>query len=238
MRVVNFHGESAMAAKKSAGRKSAGKKSASKKSTSGRKSASRSSSSRTPDAIALLRADHKLVQDLFDKFEKARGADRKESLAEQICNELTVHAQIEEEIFYPAAKGAIRQEDLIDEATVEHQSAKDLIAQIKDGSASDELWESKVKVLGEYIKHHVKEEQNEMFPQVKKTKLDLSELGAQMQARKTELKGEGGSSGKSRGGRSSGGGGNKGGAGGGSGEDESEGLVARMARGIGLTGGT
>jgi hemerythrin-like domain-containing protein len=189
------------------------------------------------------------VQDLFDKFEKARGDDRKQALAEQICNELTAHAQIEEEIFYPAAKEAIREEDLVDEATVEHQSAKDLIAQIEGGSPDDELWEAKVKVLGEYIRHHVKEEQNEMFPQVKKTKLDLRELGEQMQARKMELKGEaesgrGASRGSRSGGKSGGrrSGGSKGGGAGGSSEDgekgENEGVVARMARGIGLTGGT
>jgi hemerythrin-like domain-containing protein len=214
-----------MAAKKSASKKSSSKKSSSSK----KKSASRSASSRTPDAIALLRADHKLVKELFDKFEKARGDDRKEAIAEQICKELTVHATIEEEIFYPAARGALRQEDLVDEATVEHQSAKDLIAQIEGGSPDDELWEAKVKVLGEYIDHHVKEEQNEMFPQVKRTKLDLAELGEQLQARKMELKeSEGGSSGRSGGGKSRGG---KSG-----GESEEEGLVARMARGIGLSG--
>ena len=223
-----------MAAKKSASKKSSSKKSSSSK----KKSASRSASSRTPDAIALLRADHKLVKELFDKFEKARGDDRKEAIAEQICKELTVHAKIEEEIFYPAARGALRQEDLVDEATVEHQSAKDLIAQIEGGSPDDELWEAKVKVLGEYIDHHVKEEQNEMFAQIKRTKLDLAELGEQLQARKMELKeSEGGSSGRGRrGGGSSGASRGKSGGGKSGGQTEEEGLVARMARGIGLSG--
>jgi hemerythrin superfamily protein len=164
-----------MAARKSAGRRQATKRKSSRKSAAPR------------DAIALLRADHQLVQELFDKFEKARGEDRKSALAERICSELTVHAQIEEEIFYPAARDAIRDEDLIHEATVEHQSAKDLIAQIEASGPSDELFDAKVTVLGEYIKHHVKEEQNELFPQVRKTKLDLKALGERLMARKEEL---------------------------------------------------
>jgi hemerythrin superfamily protein len=230
------------ARKSSSSKKSASKKSASKKSAAKKKSAS----SRAPsDAIALLRADHKTVQDLFQQFEKTRSDDRKRALAEQICTELTIHAQIEEEIFYPAARGAIREEDLLDEAEVEHQSAKDLIAQIESGSPDDELWEAKVKVLGEYINHHVKEEQNEMFPQVKKTKLDLKALGEQLQARKMELQGEsGGGGGASSRGRSGGRNGGRSGGGAakknGGGESEEsgggEGIVARMARGIGLGG--
>jgi hemerythrin superfamily protein len=159
--------------------------------SSGRRQSSKAKSRKSAaprDAIALLRADHQLVQELFDKFEKARGEDRKSALAEQICSELTVHAQIEEEIFYPAARDAIRDEDLIHEATVEHQSAKDLIAQIEASDPSDELFDAKVKVLGEYIKHHVKEEQNELFPQVRKTKLDLKELGQRLMTRKEQLK--------------------------------------------------
>jgi hemerythrin-like domain-containing protein len=242
------------ARKKSAARKqpSSSKKSATRKSPSSKKkSAARRSA--PSDAIALLRADHKAVKELFEQFEKTRKDERKEALAEQICNELTVHAQIEEEIFYPAARDAIREEDLVDEATVEHQSAKDLIAQIRGGSAGDELWEAKVKVLGEYIDHHVKEEQNEMFPQVKKTRLDLKALGEQLMARKMELMGEVAGNGNGNGGkrgRSGKGGGSAGGKGGGSGgskgsgagEEESgggaegEGIVARMARGMGIGG--
>jgi hemerythrin-like domain-containing protein len=249
------------ARKKSAARKqpSSTKKSATKKSASSKKKSSGKRSA-PADAIALLRADHKAVKDLFEQFEKTRKDERKEALAEQICKELSVHAQIEEEIFYPATREVIRQEDLVDEATVEHQSAKDLIAQIREGSASDDLWEAKVKVLGEYIDHHVKEEQNEMFPMVKKTKLDLKALGEQLMARKMELMGEadegnGNGGGGKRGRGSKGGGGKGGGAaggkngsggaggkGGGSGEEdgggEGEGIVARMARGMGLAGGT
>ena len=107
------------------------------------------------DAIQLLRADHRKVQDLFDQFEKARGDDRKAELAQEICTELKVHAQIEEEIFYPAAREVLKEQDLIDEAAVEHASAKDLIAQIEQAQIGDELFDAKVTVLGEYIKHHV-----------------------------------------------------------------------------------
>ena len=226
------------ARKKSAARKSASKKSASKKSAS-RKSASKKSarsSSAGMDAITLLRTDHKNVQDMFDQFEKTRSGDRKKALAEKICNELTVHAQIEEEIFYPAAREAIREKDLIAEATVEHQSAKDLIAQIEAGGA-DEMWEAKVKVLGEYIKHHVKEEQNELFPQVKKSRLDTKALGEQLQARKMELMGEAGS-GSGRGGRAKRSGGSSQSSAGSDDDGGEGGLMARMARGIGLSTGT
>ena len=142
------------------------------------------------DAIQLLRADHRKVQGLFDQFEKARGDDRKAELAQEICAELKVHAQIEEEIFYPAARKALKEQDLIDEATVEHASAKDLIAQIEQARTGDELFDAKVTVLGEYIKHHVKEEQNELFPQVKKTKLDLKALGRELAERKDALTAE------------------------------------------------
>src|SRR5436309_15560873 len=121
------------------------KSSARKKSASSTASSSRKRASSAPrDALALLRTDHQMVQELFDKFEKTRAEDRKGTIAEQICNELTIHAQIEEEIFYPAVREAIRDEDLIDEATVEHQSAKDLIAQIQGSKAGDELFDAKV----------------------------------------------------------------------------------------------
>ena len=171
-----------------------------KKSSSGKKSSSAKSSTRKQtNALTLLTQDHKLVQELFDKFEKTKSEEKKEEIAAQIVNELKIHAQIEEEIFYPAAREAIEDTDLLDEATVEHQSAKDLIAQIEGEGPDGELFEAKVKVLGEYIKHHVKEEQNELFPEVRKAKeLDLDELGEQLQARKEELK-QGGTGGGSRG---------------------------------------
>jgi hemerythrin superfamily protein len=173
-----------MAARKQASKR----KSSSSRTSTARKSASSRKATRQPsDALALLRADHQRVQEMFDQFEKTKSEDRKATLAEQICQELTIHAQIEEEIFYPAVREAIRDEDLIDEATVEHQSAKDLIAQIEGGGPGGDMFEAKVKVLGEYVKHHVKEEQNELFPQVRKTKLDLKELGERLQQRKMEL---------------------------------------------------
>ena len=142
------------------------------------------------DALALLKADHDLVEDLFDKFDKARTDKQKDSLAEQICSELTIHAQIEEEIFYPAVRDAIDEEDLMDEAEVEHTSAKDLIAQIEESQAGEEKFDAKVTVLGEYIRHHVKEEETEMFPKVRKADLDLKALGSEMAARKAELQSE------------------------------------------------
>jgi hypothetical protein len=124
---------------------------------------------------------------MFDRFENVSGSDRKERLAEQICSELEVHAQLEEEIFYPAVRAAIDADDLMDEATVEHQSAKELIAQIRAMSPDDELYDAKVTVLGEYVKHHVKEEQGEMFPQARRSGVDLKQLAEQMRERKGEL---------------------------------------------------
>jgi hemerythrin superfamily protein len=160
---------------------------ATRKKSSKRKSVKRRGTARSADAIALLRADHTKVQDLFSQFEKARNDDRKRTLAARICAELTVHTTIEEEIFYPAVREVLDEEDLLDEAAVEHASAKELISQIQGGSPADDKWDAKVTVLGEYIKHHVKEEQNEMFPKVRKTKLDLRLIGDQLRARKQEL---------------------------------------------------
>jgi hemerythrin-like domain-containing protein len=145
----------------------------------------------TADALALLIEDHDNVKAMFKKYErltenKAR-ADERGALAALICAELTIHAQIEEEIFYPEVRRALDDEELIDEAVVEHSSAKDLIAQLADMDAKQDLFDAKVKVLGEQIDHHVEEEQNEMFPQVRKSKLDLEQLGARLLARKQEL---------------------------------------------------
>ena len=139
------------------------------------------------DATAMLRADHELVSDLFEQFEKTRSADRKATIVAQICEELTLHAQIEEEIFYPAVKAALQEHNLVPEAAVEHASVKDLIAQIEGKTPDGEMFDAKVKVLSEFVKHHVNEEQNEMFPRIKKTNLDLVALGARMAARKLEL---------------------------------------------------
>ena len=147
---------------------------------------------KSDDAITLLTADHDKVKKLFKSFEKLTdaNADKKEELVAEICTELTVHATIEEEIFYPAAREALEDQDLLDEAEVEHASAKELIAQLEDMKPGDELYDAKVTVLGEYIDHHVKEEQEEMFPKIRKAKLDLNALGVQMKARKEELMAE------------------------------------------------
>lgn len=139
------------------------------------------------EATAMLRADHKLVSGLFEEFEKTKSDSKKKKLVDQICKELTVHAQLEEEIFYPAFKAALRDKELVPEANVEHQSVKDLIAQVEGVEPFGEDYDAKVKVMGEFVKHHVKEEQNEMFPKAKNSKLDLMALGQQMFARKQEL---------------------------------------------------
>lgn len=139
------------------------------------------------DAIALLTADHAQVAHWFDEYEDAASDEDKANLAAQICQALTVHTQIEEELFYPASRDATKEEDMIDEAIVEHASAKSLIAQIQSMKVGDDMYDAKVKVLGEYIKHHVKEEEGEMFPEVQATSLDLRELGAKLAARKAEL---------------------------------------------------
>jgi hemerythrin superfamily protein len=142
------------------------------------------------DAIKLLTADHAKVKKMFKEFEKLSKKDDeegKQELATQICQELTVHAQLEEEIFYPAAREAIEDEELMNEAVVEHNSAKELIAQIQSMGASDPMFDATVKVLGEYVNHHIEEEQNEIFPKVEKAKVDLEEIGAEIAQRKEEL---------------------------------------------------
>ena len=141
------------------------------------------------DAIALLKQDHRTVEDLFEKFQKASGDGRKQSLAEEICLELSVHAEIEEEIFYPACEGKV-DEDLLKESYVEHDGAKVLIAEIIGGEAGDEFYDAKVKVLQEEIEHHVEEEEKRMeglFAQARKAGLDMDALGDQLAMRKQEL---------------------------------------------------
>ena len=139
------------------------------------------------DAIAMLKADHAAVSEMFAEYEKSRSIPKKKALVAEICTALSVHAQIEEEIFYPAVKAALKDKLLVPEATVEHTSVKELIAQIEGVEPDGEMYDAKVKVLSEYVKHHVKEEQNEMFPKAKSTSLDMVDLGAQMAARKDEL---------------------------------------------------
>ena len=144
---------------------------------------------RQMDAVALLKADHRKVEEIFAAFEKATGKDRKEKLARQACMELKVHATIEEEIFYPACEGKI-EEDLLKEAYVEHDAAKVLINEIEAGGPDEAFYDAKVKVLSELIEHHVKEEEQRlegMFAQAKKAGLDMDELGEELAARKAEL---------------------------------------------------
>lgn len=135
----------------------------------------------------MLKADHKLVSGLFEEFEKTRSDARKTSIVAKICTELTVHTQIEEEIFYPAVKAALKDKALVPEATVEHAAVKDLIAAVEGKAPYGEMYDAKVKVMGEFVKHHVKEEEKEMFPKARKTKLDMQALGAQMASHKVEL---------------------------------------------------
>ena len=150
---------------------------------------------RQKDACDLLDADHKAVKAMFKEYEtltesRSRSSAKKRQLADRICRELSVHATVEEEIFYPAARKVIKDNPLMNEATVEHAGAKDLIAQIRGMDAVDEMFDAKVTVLGEYIDHHVKEERTEMFPKVRKTKLDLVKLGEQLEQRKKVLMAE------------------------------------------------
>lgn len=148
-----------------------------------------SAAKRPKDAIALLKADHKEVDAMFKAFEKTDKDTEKQDLADQICRALIIHAQIEEEIFYPAAYDALDDDgdDLLDEAQVEHNSAKALIAEIQAMSVGEPLFDAKVKVLGEYIAHHVEEEETELFPECRDAGMDMKALGEQLAARKEEL---------------------------------------------------
>ncbi|TWS94299.1 hemerythrin domain-containing protein [Reyranella sp. CPCC 100927] len=144
---------------------------------------------KSADAIALLKADHRHVEDLFEKAGKARG-DRKQALVRKICTELAIHTMIEEEIFYPCCKGQIEDEDVLDEAYVEHDGAKVLIAELLQSDPDAEFFDAKVKVLSEMIKHHVKEEERRaegLFAQARKAGLDVDQLGEMLMARKQAL---------------------------------------------------
>jgi hypothetical protein len=149
------------------------------------------------DAIALLKADHRKVEDLFEQFEKARDKDRKERLVKQICTELSIHTMIEEEIFYPACTAGVKDEDLLDESYVEHDGAKVLIAELIKSDPGNEFYDAKVSVLSEQIKHHVKEEEKRgegLFAEAKKAGLDMEALGERLMQRKQELMAEFGES--------------------------------------------
>ncbi|MDZ4690184.1 hemerythrin domain-containing protein [Terricaulis sp.] len=156
-----------------------------------RKSTSKSTAKAVPapDAIKLLKDDHRQVEEWFDDFENTNSASKKQKLANQICLALTVHAQIEEEIFYPACREAGVEDDMMDEADIEHDGAKKLIAEIEASAPGDDHYDARVKVLSEMIKHHVKEEEQRggMFAKAKEADLDLKELGMELLQRKTEL---------------------------------------------------
>ena len=144
------------------------------------------------DALQLLMAEHREVKAMFQQYQQLADAggkgDERMLLASQICVALTLHTQVEEEILYPAARTVLtRDEDIVDEAYVEHAGAKSLIAQIKTMTSDQPLFDAKVKVLGEYIDHHVKEEENEFFPKLRKTSLDLAAMGERIAARKQQL---------------------------------------------------
>jgi hemerythrin superfamily protein len=150
------------------------------------------SKAKAAGAIEMLKEDHDKVKKAFKEFEKMDREDiaSAQQLVQTVCEELKVHTTLEEEIFYPAAREAIEDEDILNEAQVEHETAKMLIEQLENMGADDPNYYATFKVLGEYVTHHIKEEEGEMFPQVKKSDLDLEELGQRMKQRKQELLGE------------------------------------------------
>ncbi len=148
---------------------------------------------RRPNAVTLLTQDHREVKKLFREFQKLTkkkdeaDPEQKRELVQQACRALTVHARLEEELFYPAVRDAIDDDDTMDEAEVEHTAAKQLIAELQSAQPGDPLYDAKFTVLGEYVNHHVEEEEKQMFPKVKKSDLDLLELGETMMTRRGEL---------------------------------------------------
>jgi hemerythrin-like domain-containing protein len=147
-------------------------------------------STKQPAALAFLMRQHREVEAWFEEYEEADDA-RKAELSAQICQALKIHTQIEEELLYPPAHAKLDDEDMVDEAYVEHDSAKSLIAQIEAMKVGDHMYDAKVKVLGEYVKHHVCEEETELFPAIAKSDIDLASIGRRLEARAEELKGEG-----------------------------------------------
>jgi hemerythrin superfamily protein len=180
-----------MAAEKKRNQKSSRPQSRSARSSSG--SARRSGlSARSPDAISLLRQDHREVETLFSQFEAASGHARKGSIAQKICDALTAHATIEEEIFYPQAREVLKQagEDMMDEAEVEHEGIKWRIELIKKMKPEDDLYDAEVKCLKEYVEHHVKEEERKIFPKLRLSGFDGTVIGQQLAERKEEMTGK------------------------------------------------
>lgn len=154
-----------------------------------------SSKAAAQDALHILSEDHKKVLKMFEEFEQLKeenSADEEaiQLLVETACAELTIHAQVEEEVFYPAARDAIEDMDLLDEAEVEHAAARQLITELAAMQPGDDLYDAKFTVLGEYVKHHIQEEEKQLFPKVKKSNLNLAELGEEIRERKLELRDE------------------------------------------------
>ena len=162
--------------------------------TSKKRNGTKRKSSPSTDAVALLKADHRTVKDWFEEFESARKAARKLELASRICRALRIHMTIEEEIFYPAFLAATMDDDMNDEAEVEHDGAKNLISKIEKSSPAEELYDAQVHVLSEMIKHHVKEEEQPggMFAEARQSNMDLVEIGRQLAQRKAQLEGQAG----------------------------------------------
>lgn len=154
-----------------------------------KKSANKKQSTQSSDAVTLLKGDHRQVKEWFEKFENSRSSKIKQELAISICNALTIHMKIEEEIFYPAFLQATRDKNMHHEAVVEHDGAKTLIAEIMQSDTSDDYYDSKVHVLSELIKHHVKEEEQSdgMFAEARASKMDLEKIGQSILDRKQEL---------------------------------------------------
>lgn len=163
--------------------KTARRSAASKSKTTAKKT----SQGASKDAVTLLKADHREVEKMFDQFQKARDDGRKEQLAEQICQALRVHTQIEEELVYPTAREFLKDDEIVNESLVEHQAAKDLIEQLEAMGVSDEMFDAKMQVLQEQVEHHVQEEEKELFPQLQKTDMDLKAIGQQLMTRKQEV---------------------------------------------------
>lgn len=153
-----------------------------------------SDSAKIPDALDLLTEDHEIVQQLFAEFEQLRedeeDEDNKRYLVELACTELSIHAQVEEELFYPALRDVLEDQSLLDEAEVEHDVAKQLIAELEAMNPDEELYDAKFRVLSEYVQHHIEEEQEKIFPKAQKAGLDLDALAVDIQERKDELRAE------------------------------------------------
>ncbi|MBV9552151.1 MAG: hemerythrin domain-containing protein [Alphaproteobacteria bacterium] len=156
--------------------------------TKSKRAAARKSRRDEPgSAIALLKEDHREVEEFFEEYEDLDNENDKAELAEKICMALKVHTQLEEEIFYPQARKATGDNDLLDEALVEHAGAKHLIEEIEAMDVGDDLYDAKIRVLGEQIRHHVKEEEEELFPEIERSKMDVVKVGEQLAERKAEL---------------------------------------------------